>query len=89
VSQRIYSRFEYPIDNTVNLNSLCWLYEGFELKYDIEGRQINGFSSAIRLNGPRAAIILTYDEDSHLVMRLKLAGIRDLDIKVFHEENNG
>ena len=79
--KRIYARYEYPIDLVPN-----------EKVFD-EYRHLSGddlLTVAIREYPNRAAIILTYAEDTDLFMHLKLMGVKDANItRYIDRKQNG
>jgi hypothetical protein len=77
VTQIIYSRYEYPIDNSVTLSSL---YDKFKHQsiQNADGITIGGFDICVRASVDRAAIFLTYDDESDTYLKLALMGQQGL-----------
>ena len=75
--QVIYSRYEYPTGK--ELSAIFKEYAGRSI-LDENGITIGGLTVAVRSSNPRAAIILTYDEQADVYMRLKLYGRKDVTI---------
>ncbi len=81
--QIIYSRFEYPIGN-IDSSMLFAEYANMS-GVNEEGVTVSGLNVTIRTeagrDGPRAAIILTYDRESDTYMKLKLCNRKDVTYK--------
>lgn len=70
-AQKIYGRFEYPLGNTTT-SELFDQYRENKI-YRNDGVQIGGICVARNVNS-NTAILMTYDEKSELMLRLKFFG---------------
>ena len=79
--KRIYARYEYPINGVSN-----------EKVFD-EYRHLSDedlLTVAIREHPNRAAVIITYAEDTDLFMHIKLLGVKDANItRYIDRKQNG
>ena len=79
--KRIYARYEYPIGMIPN-------EKVFEEYRHLSAEEL--LTVAIREHPNRAAIILTYAEDTDLFMHIKLMGVKDASITRYIErKQNG
>ena len=76
MEQVLYSRFEYPIsDNTSHHKLFEECRNNYPQDMTDDGTQIGGIGMAIRCTpGDKAVILLTYDEESSVFLKLKLTG---------------
>jgi hypothetical protein len=74
MEQVIYSRLEYPINESVSGSSIFDQFSYLPRELDERGVQIGGISVAIR-HTPRAVIFLTYDEESDSHIKLGYSSI--------------
>ena len=79
--KRIYARYEYPIGMVPSENV-------FEEYSHLTNDGL--LTVAIRVHPKRAAIILTYAEDTDLFMHIKLMGVKDANItRYIDRKQNG
>lgn len=72
MEQVIYSRYEYPIGELTSTHEIFTeLRNMYPAEFNENNVQVGGIGYAIRTIGPRSVILLTYDEESDLFLRLK------------------
>lgn len=86
IEQKIYGRYEYPIGSTPT-HVIFKEYRGMS-REDERGITVSGLNVAIRTDHPRVAIILTYDRVSDTYMKLKLAGVKGLQVTNYYGKEN-
>ena len=77
MEQIIYSKFEI-IRHTDTPDDIFDEYNYFPRLYKAQGAQIGGISVAVRHSKPPVVILMTYDEESDLLLRLKYVAEKDL-----------
>jgi len=75
IKQQIYGQFRFPMGNKTT-DELFDEYSDYKV-YREDGVQVGGIGAARDVSN-NIAILMTYDADSELLLRLKLFGLPDL-----------
>jgi|SRR5271166_1333125 len=78
--QVIYGRWEYPIADDISNEDIFAQYRGRTTRR-VDGVSVGGISVCIREGRPRAAIILSYDKECDLIVKLMLVGQKNVQYK--------
>lgn len=73
--QKIYGRFEFPLGNTTT-QELFAKYRNHHI-FNEQGIQVGGISAARNVD-QNTAILITYDEESEMLLILALTGTPEL-----------